>query len=119
MKAYKIVERDGDALKTLFHGLNGSRVIPLNKWLRCSEGTVRDGIGRWYKAGWHCFPSQEIARKYLRAFRKPRPLAIVECDVRVIRPKPSSRFGGVYLARWIRFSGGPVLRREPTQRPSA
>ena len=33
MKAYKIVEQRGLHLKTLFHGLDGSRTLPYGQWL--------------------------------------------------------------------------------------
>lgn len=100
LDAWKIIERRGDEIRTLFHGYQGSRVLPRGRWLRCREATVRDGSSRAYRSGWHVLPSEALARQYLAAFK--RQLDVVPCEVAVVRPKPGGRHG-VLLARWIHF----------------
>lgn len=46
--------RDG-SLGFLFHGHEGSRTVPRGTWLRARARWVRNGRGRKYRAGFHCF----------------------------------------------------------------
>ena len=46
MKAYKIVEQHGLHLKTLFHGLGGSRTLAYGKWLTAVKKQVKDGTSK-------------------------------------------------------------------------
>ena len=52
MIAYKIVELDDGHIKTLFHGLNGSRILPCNVWLKSEQKLVKDGTSKtFYESG--------------------------------------------------------------------
>lgn len=96
-------ERDGQ-LYTLFHGLNGSRLIPEGQWFEAKGGLVRDGTGnKWYEAGWHVF-ADESGLEYLGRFRKPRRLVAVQVEVDHTWPKPTNP--NVLLARWMRVPHG-------------
>ena len=85
MKVYRICERKGDKVQTLFHGVNGSRTIPMNEWLTASVKIVTDGTrdkSTKYMSGFHVFKTKEDCRKFIGRFRKERDLVMVECEVR-------------------------------------
>ena len=85
MKAYRICERKGDKIQTLFHGVNGSRTIPMNEWLKASVKLVTDGTretSTQYMSGFHVFAHKEDCKKFIGRFRKERDLVMVECEVK-------------------------------------
>lgn len=85
MKAYRICERKGEKIQTLFHGVNGSRTIPMNQWLTASIKPVCDGTRKTsteYMSGFHVFAHQEDCKKFIGRFRKERDLVMVECEVK-------------------------------------
>ncbi len=85
MKAYRICERKGDKIQTLFHGVNGSRTIPMNEWLTANVKIVTDGTrdrSTKYISGFHVFAKAEDCRKFVGRFRKERDLVMVECEIR-------------------------------------
>ena len=105
MKAFKIVEQHGPHLKTLFHGLDGTRTLPHGKWLTAVKKPVKDGTSKTiYLSGWHVLKSRSHAEDYLRAFTKRLDmLKIVPVDVRgEVRLKAQSR-SEVYLADEMRL----------------
>ena len=80
MIAYKIVELDDNKIKTLFHGVNGSRTVSCNKWIEadCKQG--RDGSGeRWYLTGWHTLPTKEDAEKYMTMASQDQIPIVLPC----------------------------------------
>lgn len=98
---YKIVERQNGNIKTLFHGLNGSRIIPENKWLKAEKKLVRDGTSKtYYISGWHILPTYEECVEYLKFFKNLDTKDIIKCKAKDIRPKSHSR-GNVFLADHI------------------
>lgn len=102
VKAYKIVEKHGDKIKTLFHGLNKSRIIPLNTWLEAEEKMVTDGKGTAYLSGWHVLLDYEKAVEYLSRFTtRTELLEVVPVLVKNIRPKRHSN-SDVYLAKHMK-----------------
>lgn len=85
MKAYRICERKGDKVQTLFHGVNGSRTIPMNEWLTACIKPVCDGTratSTEYMSGFHVFANKEDCKKFIGRFRKERDLVMVECEVK-------------------------------------
>jgi hypothetical protein len=104
MKMYKIVEREGAEMRTLFHGVNRSRQLPLGTWLTAERKWVRDGSGQErYLSGFHVLKSHAQGVEYLKGFKKRlHLLAIVECEVRgEVRIKPTN--DQVYLVDEICF----------------
>lgn len=97
---YKIVDIDGDVIKTLFHGNNGSRVLRKGQWLRAVERTVRDGVSTPYRSGWHVMPSLEACLQYLGKFKNIAPKAVVRCRAQGLRDKAHST-SPVLLARFL------------------
>jgi hypothetical protein len=104
MIAYKIVEMTNDKIKTLFHGINGSRTVPINKWIEADVKQGRDGGGeRWYLVGWHTLPTKEDAEKYITRFKnRVDKLKIVKCEIKDIWNKEHSP-DPVLLSRYIKF----------------
>jgi len=101
IKAYKIVETDnGKDMKTLFHGVDGTRIITPGKWIKATEKMVSDGTSKTkYLSGWHVLLKKEEAHDYLKAFTKRlEKLKIIEVFVKDIRPKEHSR-SPVFLAK--------------------
>lgn len=101
---WKIAERQSDgAIKTLFHGVDGSRVIPWDKWIEAEEKMVNDGSGPTYLSGWHVLPTYKDAYDYLQRFTtRIDKLTILPCHVRRIRPKEHSP-SPVKLARFLKL----------------
>ena len=88
---YKIVLEDEDGYKTLFHGIEGSRRLPCNKWLRASIKYGVDGSKQKpYVTGFHCFKSNGKATEYLKKFRTDKNRVIIICFVRGLRRKPTN-----------------------------
>jgi hypothetical protein len=88
-------------LKTLFHGLNGSRTIPLGKWLTATMKPVKDGSSKTtYLSGWHIVPSKEECLEYLKYFKNIENKVVVKCRAKTIRPKKHSRHN-VFLSKYI------------------
>ena len=69
MHYYKIVDVVDGNIKTLFHGLNGSRTVPDKTWLKADKKLVRDGTSKtWYLSGWHVLKTKEECEEYLGKF---------------------------------------------------
>jgi hypothetical protein len=102
---FKIIEYENDQIKTLFHGLNGSRTMPTDKWLTAVKKRVKDGTSKTtYLSGWHILLNIEECEDYLLKFTKRLDkLKIVECEARGLRPKTHSP-DNVWLADQIKFS---------------
>lgn len=96
-KYYKIVQKND---KTLFHGVNGSKVLEKGKWLTADIKIVSDGkLSRDtnYLSGWHIIDGKENAEKYLNRFKDSSNKKIVECYAKNIRKKEHSK-SEVYLS---------------------
>ena len=94
MKAYRICERKNGKLYTLFHGIKGSRHMPMNVWLNANIKKVRDGgkkTAKSYMSGFHCIEDIDEARDFIKMVRKPRDFVLVECKVSGVRKKEHSR----------------------------
>ena len=102
------MEIENNNVKTLFHGLDGSRTVKQNTWLKANVKMGRDGKSKsdkdnYYLTGWHTLPSIEIAKKYLGNFKsRLDKLIIIECEIKGdIRKKPSN--DTVVLSEWIKL----------------
>jgi len=91
MIAYKIVREVGDSYKTLYHGINSNRELPLNTWIKAEKKLVKDGSGgKEYISGIHCFEFHDLARQYMKRFKNKEGLTIILCLVRGTHPKASN-----------------------------
>ena len=94
MIAYRICERKDDKLHTLFHSIDGSRVMPIGVWLNAEVKPVRDASktkGKEYISGFHCLEDIDEARGFIKMFRRQRDLVLVKCEIEGIRKKEHSR----------------------------
>lgn len=104
---YKIVDKDNyGRFRTLFHGIDGTRLIPAGQWLKSDQKEVRDGsTGTQYKSGWHVMMNLDEAREYLSKFKANIERVLVRVDVRgkiwAKRHSPSN----VHLCEEIKIIG--------------
>ena len=98
MNAYRIFELKDGKLKTLFHGVDGSRVIERGRWYKAKTSIVTDG-GQPYRAGFHVFRTRAICRSYLRRFTADRQLVVRRVEVEDTWAKKTNP--DVVLARWM------------------
>ena len=98
-KYYKIVDIVDGKVKTLFHGLNGSKVLPLGTWLQAEMKPVSDG-GTIYTSGWHIIPSLEECIQYLEKFQNKDPKGVVLCRAKNVWPKEHSP-SNIYLSEHL------------------
>jgi len=93
---FRIVEVQNGLIKTLFHGINGSRIIPRGKWIKAEKKLVDDG-GTKYISGFHVLKSRATCQKYLKTFKLTKTKRIVPVLAKGLRPKSHSRHP-VFLA---------------------
>jgi hypothetical protein len=103
---YKIVDEvKPGVFKTLFHGVNGSRVLNFGEWLTAEIKDVKDGSSKHtYKSGWHIVPTYEECLIYLQKFRNVDKKRIVRCHAKNIWPKSHIRHN-IHLAEYINIEG--------------
>lgn len=96
---YKIVEVDKKGnIKSLFHGIDGSRILKTNRWMTAEIKTVKDGTSKTsYQSGWHVIPSYRECKDYLKKFNIIHNKRIAKCKVKTIWPKSHSP-SNVWLA---------------------
>ncbi len=94
MITYKIMEKADkpNCFKTLFHGINGTRTVPIGKWLDATIKPVKDGSGGTvYNSGIHVLDTYDDAVSYLKNFSDITNKEIVVCEARGIRLKRHSK----------------------------
>lgn len=102
MKYYKIFDIRDNNPCTLFHGINKSKKLPLNKWIKANVKIVDDG-GTKYLSGFHVLKDKQKAIKYLNRFTNISCKTIVEVECKNIRKKQHSPHD-VYLAEYMRIN---------------
>lgn len=104
---YKIIEVNNEQVLTLFHGINGTRVLPYNKWVKAEvKENVIDGKGSSYTSGIHVIDGLENVGKYMKRFKR-KNRAVVACYARGLRHKEKSK-DYVFLADEIKVIQGLV-----------
>lgn len=102
---YKIMDYEKGNLRTLFHGLDGSKTVPMYKWLHAKVAEVSDGTnGTKYISGWHIFDSYDECKEYLKYFTNIKNKVIARCKAKKLWDKEHSR-SNVQLAEWIYITG--------------
>lgn len=101
---YRIFDEKDGQPHTLFHGLNGSRKLPMDEWLEAKVGPVTDGSGvTTYQSGFHVLKDKELAMDVFRTFFNPRNRVVVKVRVKETWTKQHSKHK-VTLARFMRIS---------------
>ena len=108
LKYYKIFDAKNDMPHTLFHGVQKSRLLPLDEWITAEVKNVSDGsAGKVYRSGFHVLKHfEETKNFFMNQFRifDHRVISIIDVDVDSgIWPKKHSR-GNVFLAKKIRIN---------------
>lgn len=92
MIAYRIFECKDNKPHTLFHGYEGSRSLPLNKWLKAINKPVTNpGGGKVFTSGFHVCLSCDDILSYIKRFTSNRKYVICKVKVKQTRPKPGSK----------------------------
>lgn len=92
--AYKIfdlyIDKAGNFVpKTLFHGLEGSRVLPVGKTLRAEKKMVTDGSGvNAYESGFHAYHGPDDIKNWLKGAKNLKNRVVVKVLVGETWPKP-------------------------------
>jgi hypothetical protein len=103
--AYRICERRGDKLLTLFHPINGSRIFPIGEWIKAEVKPVCDGsrkTSKTYLSGFHVLEDINECRDFIKKFSVPRDLVLVECEYEGTRKKTHSK-SNIILADKIKL----------------
>ena len=112
---YRIFDEVDGMPATLFHGVHGSRRLPLNTWMLAEVKPVTDGsCSTVYQSGFHVLPTREDVVRHLGGFRKLEHRVIVRVEVDEtsgLWPKSHSR-SSVMLARRMRVGRRDWDRRE-------
>ena len=96
---YKIFRKENGMIKNLFRGIDGSRKIPLNKWLKADIKDGFDGSNRhMYKTGIHCLGNLDVAKEYLNNFKTHSDKVICRCVIRGFHIKTTKTRVPVLLA---------------------
>lgn len=98
---FKIVDVVDDEIKTLFHGNQGSRVLPRKTWMYADSKRVSDG-GTYYISGWHVMRTLDDCLEYLKRFKNLGFKAVVDGHAMCLRNKAHSN-APVYLADYLRI----------------
>lgn len=111
-KMFRLLREKSDQPYTLFHALNGTRKLELDKWLDAEQKTVFDGSrGKKYRSGFHTMPTLPDLEKLLRLFRRTEDLVVVEIDVDgKTWPKSHSRFN-IQLVEKMKISSNAWRKR--------
>lgn len=112
MTAYRICDDKNGQPMTLFHGIRGSRRIPLDQWVEADVKIVHDGDrGRPYRSGFHVLKEKGTAKRvFVDTFKKLKGRAIVKVQVAMTWPKKHSKHG-VTLARHMKISSNDWAKR--------
>jgi hypothetical protein len=91
-RVYRLFQIKNNKPLTLFHGVDGSRTLPLSTWVTASQKLVSDG-GQEYVGGFHCMRNFKKLQQYLERFDLSRR-EIVIAEVFVDNPiwiKPTNK----------------------------
>jgi len=110
MRTYRLVEMDNHGnLKTLFHGINGSRILPINKWIKANIKMVSEGVnGKKYLSGFHSLGTLVECLQYSRKFKKKENRYVIPIKIKNIRMKEHST-SKVYLSEYMKIEETATL----------
>jgi hypothetical protein len=107
MECFKIMDFEDGKLKTLFHGVDGSKTV--RQWEKIKANIkvdASDGSGTLYTCGWHVLDSLDAAKEYIKRFRNVDNKVIVRCKASgKIWRKAHSPAKGLWLAEVLEIHG--------------
>lgn len=88
IRAYKVFEEKDRKPYFMFHGVDGSREVPLDRVLYCTRRRVRDGTGkRWYMSAFHVYLDRTVLQAFLSTLKINRGSRYV-VEVLAFDPRP-------------------------------
>jgi hypothetical protein len=90
--AYRLFRTPGP--KTLFHGVQGSRALPLDVVLEADIKRVWNPgkvVGKGFISGFHILPDKQECIDYLKRFKNADDLVVCRVYVDEFRDKPNSK----------------------------
>lgn len=86
---------------TLFHGLLGSKTLPMSLWLKAERKVaLQSGAKYTFETGFHLLSTEGEAIEYRKQFKDPTDLVICRVWAGGLRRKPRAR-NEVWLADWM------------------
>lgn len=111
MIAWRYFEEKYGQPCTLFHGHNGTRILPVDAWIDATVRLVRDGShGRWYTSGFHVLRTFEEAVEFSKIFRKRENRYICRVNIDTLFVKRGSK---AYLCHQMCISSEDWKNRIP------
>jgi hypothetical protein len=108
IKGYKIfdlgVDEHNTYPKTLFHGVQGSRQLPLGEWIKAEKKMVTDGSrSSHYLSGFHVYKTVEDVKEWFKRAKHLQNRVVVEVSARQCRQKPCA-IRPTILSDWLFIS---------------
>jgi hypothetical protein len=116
VRALKIFECADGGPRTLFHGVGGSRRLPVGRWLAAEKRPVVNGSGTpHYISVFHAYLSLDDVRRWGHAARNnANRVVVVEVELDGVRDKPNAVWPTL-LADRMRIGRRAWARRVPLQ----
>ena len=109
---YKVFTESPDGQpQFLFHGVGGSRRVPLDRWLAAEVKWAREGSNPHYWTAFHCYRSLDAVGRWLRRCRIRTGRVVVRVEVAATRPKPTG--GHAVLAEQMCLAASAWAERRP------
>lgn len=108
---YKVFEDREGAPEFLFHGVGGSKCVPLDAWLDAEVKWAREGSNPHYWTAFHAYPSIESVVQWRHRTRRQAGRVVVEIDAKDVTKKPTR--GEAFLARRMRLTADQWAARIP------
>ncbi len=102
MRYFKIFDEKDGQPRTLFHGVGGSRTLPLDTWIEAVVKDVSDG-GTVYKSGFHVLADLDETLAYATRFKQVKIVAEVDVDEEAGTWPKSHSPSNIILAKKIRI----------------
>lgn len=109
---WKVFEEDR-LPRFLFHGVAGSKLVPLDEWLTAEVKWRREGSNPHYWTAFHCYPSLASVAAWRHRTRRSAGRVVVEIAVRDVIKKPTR--GEAYLARQMMITRDQWSARRPLE----
>lgn len=116
MRVWKVFDLKNGKPHFLFHALEGTRQVPLDKLLRAKRVDATDGSGTTvYKSGFHVFPKLQDVRDWTESLTYTDTRVLVRVNVLNAEPKKHSR-SNIKLASHMVVTKEDWKRRKPLSR---
>lgn len=110
---YKVFEDRDGVPEFLFHGVGGSKRVPIGDWLDAEVKWAREGSNPHYWTAFHTYPSIESVAQWRHRTRRQAGRVVVEVEVRGVTKKPTR--GEAYLAQRMRLTKSQWGARRPLE----